>query len=449
MIQGAARSGKDKIMHFRKIAAGAAAIMMALVCGCSVRSSSDAAWPTGKVSDKKALTVSYDAFSKEYKYWLLVNQIPDDTADEVKDKCRSQRESIINYLVNEKIVLEQAKNYGVDQFTDEELDSIESDYNSYIESSIESFRSYVNAGESGTGEVSGDAAILEEAEKIFDEKLTECGMTRDDILMWYRNAKTADKLKAKLAEDDPVEYSDAEEQYSEIVAGIKQVYENSPADYEQDLYYKYYWLPDNARMIKHILIKFDSDDSAEITACRGNNDEAGAEKAREKALENLRPRIEEIKNMLDNGADFDELAKEYSEDTGLSSNPDGYLVVPNGETYYKEFQQAAYELQNVGDYTLVGTDLGWHVVMYAADAVMTEENEKALIDAIYENMQSNAATSAYNNAMQGWRTEYAYDFDYAKLDINESDTAEAASTTASAAESSVIEQTSSAESTAA
>ena len=124
MIQGAARSGKDKIMHFRKIAAGAAAIMMALVCGCSVRSSSDAAWPTGKVSDKKALTVSYDAFSKEYKYWLLVNQIPDDTADEVKDKCRSQRESIINYLVNEKIVLEQAKNYGVDQFTDEELDSI-------------------------------------------------------------------------------------------------------------------------------------------------------------------------------------------------------------------------------------------------------------------------------------------------------------------------------------
>ena len=40
--------------------------MMALVCGCSVRSSSDAAWPTGKVSDKKALTVSYDAFSKEY-----------------------------------------------------------------------------------------------------------------------------------------------------------------------------------------------------------------------------------------------------------------------------------------------------------------------------------------------------------------------------------------------
>lgn len=410
--------------------------MMALACGCSVRSSSDAAWPTGKVSDKKALTVSYDAFSKEYKYWLLVNGIADDNADEVKDKCRSQRESIINYLVNERIVLEQAKSCGVDRFTDEELDSIESEYNSYIESSIESYKSYVNAGESGTSEVNGDAAILEEAEKIFDEKLTECGMTREDILMWYRNAKTADKLKAKLAEENPIERSDAEKQYSEIVAGIKQVYESSPMDYEQDLYYKYYWLPDNSRMIKHILLKFDSNDSTEIAACRENNDQAGAEKAREKALENLRPRIEEIKNMLDNGADFDELAKEYTQDPGLSGNPDGYLVVPNGESYYKEFQQAAYELENVGDYTLAGTDIGWHVVMYAADAVLTEENEKAIIDAIYENMQSNAATNAYNNAMQGWREEYAYDFDYTRLDIDKSDNAEAASTTASSADGS-------------
>ena len=153
--------------------------------------------------------------------------------------------------------------------------------------------------------------------------------------------------------------------------------------------------------------------------------------------------------MLDNGADFDALAQEYSEDTGLSSNPNGYLVVPNGESYYPEFQQAAYELQNIGDYTLAGTDLGWHLVMYASDAVMTEENEKALIDAIYETLQSNAATNAYNTAMKGWREEYAYDFDYIKLDISEEQTAEAASTTAPADSSSAPEQSSSAESPAA
>lgn len=406
-------------MHIRKITAVIAAASIALSCGCSVRSSSDAAWVTGSgIEGKNELSVTYDSFSREYNYWLLVNQIPDDTAEEVLDECKSQRESIINYLINEKIVLDQAKKLGADQFTQEELDEVEADYNEFIESSIESFKSYVNAGESGTSEVDGESAILAEAEKIFDEKLVECGMTRDDMLMWFRNAKIADKLKAKLAEEYTVEYSDAETEYANIVDGIKQVYENDPVEYEQNLYYKYYWLPENSRMIKHILIKFDSSDSTEITACRENNDEAGAAKARERALENLKPEIEEIKAQLDSGADFDELAQTYSEDSGLASYPDGYLVVPNGGSYYAEFQQGAFELQNIGDYMLVGTDLGWHIIMYASDAVITEENEKALVDAIFENLQDTSATNAYNDTMKQWRSEYAYEIDYNKLNID-------------------------------
>ena len=254
-------------------------------------------------------------------------------------------------------------------------------------------------------------------------------MTRDDIFIWFRNAKLADKLKEKLSADEPVEYSDAEEEYGSIVDGIKQVYENDPSEYESNLYYKYYWLPENSRMIKHILIKFDSEDSDEISACRENNDEAGAEKAKEKALEKIKPRAEEVINMLDNGGDFDEIAQAYSEDSGLSSNPDGYLVIPNGTSYYAEFQQAAYELENIGDYKLISTDLGWHIEMYASDAVITEENQKSLIESILKTMQDNSTTSAYNSAMQKWREEYSYDIDYIKLDIAESaDTADSTAT---------------------
>lgn len=421
---------KGNDMKLKKIAAAFTAAAIALASGCEVRSSNAAAWPTGSVSsDKDELTVTFDSFNKEYKYWLLMKQIPDDTASETADECRTQRESIINYLINEKIVLDQTKQMGIDAFTEEEQQSIEDDYNSFIEQSIESFKSYVNAGESGTSEVNGDAAILAEAEKIFDEKLAECGMTRDDILMWFRNAKLADKLKEKLSADEPVEYSDAEEEYNSIVDGIKQVYENDPSEYESNLYYKYYWLPENSRMIKHILIKFDSGDSDEISACRENNDEAGAEKAKEKALEKIKPRAEEVINMLDNGGDFDEIAQAYSEDTGLSGNPDGYLVIPNGTNYYAEFQQAAYELENIGDYKLISTDLGWHIEMYASDAVITEENQKSLIESILKTMQDNSTTSAYNSAMQKWREEYSYDIDYIKLDIAESaDTADSAAT---------------------
>ena len=416
-------------MHLKKLTAAAVAAMTAMTCGCSVRSSSDAAWPTGAVSDKKALTVSIDSFQKEYKYWLSEQKILDDTAEEVVEECAQQRSTIINYLINEQIVVDQAAKLGV-TLSEEDQNEVDENYNQLIEQSIEGFKSSVNAG--GTTEVDGEAAILEAAEKLFDENLAACGMTRDDLLISLRNIKLTQKLKERLAEDDPVEYSDAEAQYDQIIAGIQQVYENSPADYEQDLYYKYYWLPDNSRLIKHILIKFESDDSTEIAACRENNDEAGADKAKAAALEKLRPEVEQIKEQLDNGADFDELAKQYSEDPGLEAYPNGYLVVPNGSSYYAEFQQGAYELENIGDYKMVGTDLGWHIIQYASDAVITEENKQAMRDALFQNLQENAADNAYYDKMKQWREEYAYDIAYIALDIEEP--AETAESAASAAE---------------
>ena len=428
----AALSHKERIkakMKLKRPLAAVAAAVIALTCGCSVRPSSDAAWPTGQVEDKKSLTISIDDFNKEYNYWLMVNSIQDDAAEEVASKCAEKRSSIINYLINEKIVLQQAAKLGADSITEEQQTSIESSYNEFIEQSIENFKSYVNAGE--TQEAMSDAAILEEAGRIFDEKLTECGMDRDDILMWYRNAQIVDNLKAKLAEGQTIEYSDAEAEYGEITAGIAELYGNDPSEYEADLYYKYYWLPENARMIKHILIKIDSSDSTEIRSCRENGDDDGADRLLAQSLEKIRPRADEVLNMLENGGDFDEIAAEYSEDPGLESNPDGYLVVPGGSTYYEGFQNGAFELENVGDYKLISTDLGWHVIKYSSDAVITENEKNALIDAIYKNMQENLQTTAYNEAMQKWREEYAYDMDCIKLRIDDpNDTAEAADSSA-------------------
>ena len=60
-------------------------------------------------------------------------------------------------------------------------------------------------------------------------------------------------------------------------------------------------------------------------------------------------------------------------------------------------------MQNVGDYMLVGTDLGWHIIMYASDAVITEENEKPLVDAIFHNIHDTSASNPNNDAMKKWR----------------------------------------------
>ncbi len=404
-------------MNFRKITAAAAAAAIILVCGCSVRSSSAAAWAAGSVDNKDSLTISIDDFNKEYKFWLFQQQIPDDTASEVTDKCAEQRSSIINYLINEKIVLDQADKLGI-TLTDDDMTAIEESYNQLIDQYIDSCKDYVNAGESGTGEAVGDSAVLEEAEKYFDQKLEECGMTRDDILMSARSDKIQEKLKEKLAEEDPVERSDAEEEYKAIAESVEQMYEEEPTYYESYSYYSYYWLPENSRRIKHILLKFEDADTTEISTLRANEDDEAADEARQAAAEKLLPTAEDIMAQLEAGADFDELVKQYSADSGSTSDDfEGYLVVPNGGIYYTEFQQGAYELENIGDYKTVTTDIGVHILLYAADAQLDDETTQMIIDVIYEDLQENAADAAYSAAMQQWREEYDYNIAYTALDI--------------------------------
>lgn len=414
-------------MNFRKITAAVSAAAIALCCGCSVRSSSDAAWPTGKVDNKAKLTVSIDAFNKEYKFWLSGQQILDDTASEVADSCAEQRNAIINYLINEKIVLDQAEKLGV-TLTEEDQAEIDNIYNTSIEQYIEQYKSSVNAGETGTSEVKGEAAIKEEAEKLFDEKLTACGMTRDDILLSIRSDKIMQKLKEKLSENITVEYSEAEAEFKELIDGVQQMYEESPQYYESYPYYSYYWIPENSRMIKHILLTFDDADAEKISALRTDGDDEGADAAREAAAEKLKPQAEEIISKLDAGADFDELMKEYSSDPGKDSYPDGYMVTPNGEIYLKEFQQGAYELEKIGDYKLVATDIGCHIMLYAADALVDEEIHKQIIDSLYEDLKEEAQTAAYSTAMKQWRDEYDYDIAYTALNIEKpAETAESSS----------------------
>lgn len=428
--------GKDKQMKFRKMIAALAASAIVLSCGCSIRSSSDAAWVTGAVSNKKELTISVEDFNKEYKFWLFQQQIPDDTADEVSEKCAQQRSNIINYLINEKIVLDQAEKMGI-TLSEEDQAAVEESYNQLIDQYIDGCRDYVTAGESGTGEAVGEDAVLQAAGDYFDQKLAECGMTRDDILMSVRSEKIQEKLKNKLAEENPVDRSDAEAEYNDIVKSVEQMYQEEPTYYESYSYYSYYWLPENSRKIKHILLKFDDADATEIKVDRTNGDDAEADAAREAAAEKIMPKADEIMARLDGGADFDELAKEYSDDSGSTADDfDGYLVVPDGGIYYKEFQQGAYELQNVGDICVVTTDIGVHIMKYAADAALDDDTTQQIIDVILEQLQETAADTAYTEAMQQWRAEYAYDIAYSTLNIEKPQTATAESTTSGTGDSS-------------
>ena len=70
---------------------------------------------------------------------------------------------------------------------------------------------------------------------------------------------------------------------------------------------------------------------------------------------------EDILRQLDEGADFDELMNEYSEDTGLEYYPDGYTF-QEGE-FVDEFYNATKELEIGQRSGLVRTDYGYHIIL--------------------------------------------------------------------------------------
>ena len=108
---------------------------------------------------------------------------------------------------------------------------------------------------------------------------------------------------------------------------------------------------------KHILIKVKSDTDEE-----GLSDEDAKKKA------------EELIEKLDDGEDFDKLAKENSDDPGSAANG-GDLGYFNKGEMVKEFEDAAINLK-VNEYTKepVKTSYGYHIIL------KTGEKEKAKLD---------------------------------------------------------------------
>ena len=126
---------------------------------------------------------------------------------------------------------------------------------------------------------------------------------------------------------------------------------------------KYYdeWEPQIK--VQHILI------AAKATA---SDEEKAAAKAK----------AEELIQKLKDGADFSELAKENSADTGTASKG-GEIGPFKRSDMVKEFSEASYNLKNVGDITEtpVETQFGYHIIK------MLDKGEKKPFDEVKSQME--------------------------------------------------------------
>lgn len=418
--------------------AGAAVLLAGALCGCSVKFGTHKEPKLDKVvayatqgEDIDDLKITYEEFRKEYKFILANSGIDDDTAEDIATVCKQKRSDIINTLMVQKIYKQLAVEYGVSELTDEEQKEIDKTHEETVESFIKQLgnraeqeleESGGDSGETGgaleedTSETSAPAMTEEEkyeaGSKKLDELLEKAGMTRDDMRDWEVTAKIVEKVQNAIF--NSVDRADAEKQLEDLQKEGEEYYKSEISKFEQGGYSQV-WLPDGSRLIKHVLLAFDSDTQTEIRSLRSEEKDDEADKLRTEKAQTLKSKQEEVEKKLDEGKNIDDLINEYSADkSGSASYPDGYTVIPNGTTYMEEFQKAAFVPEKIGERTVCVTDYGVHIMVYAGDAKVTDKDLENAVDQLYANLGEEELDKIFTERVN----KYAFEIDYDALRLD-------------------------------
>ncbi|MCM1370899.1 MAG: peptidylprolyl isomerase [Clostridium sp.] len=205
-------------------------------------------------------------------------------------------------------------------------------------------------------EITDESEFIEEAEIQIQQYKISYGDQWNDFLQYYNYSSEEDLKKDLLLQLKSEEL--AKKQIKESIT-------------EEDLK-KYYDENISTELtVKHILIKPDVDKDA-------SSDEKA--KAEEKAYSEA---VELIKK-LDEGADFETLAKENSDDTGSASNG-GLITGVTKSGYDANFYKGALELED-GKYskTPIKSEYGYHIIytISRTEAESYDEMKESLYDKV-------------------------------------------------------------------
>lgn len=437
-------------LKFGKIFMSAAALLLAAgICGCSVKfgtnpkadsaDSSDSSNSADKVDSNRIvaqatvgdnlddLSVIYEEFEREYLYYLKSSRIEDDTAASVADTCKQQRENIINNIIIEKVILKKAHQMNVDTITEDEQkeldEQFEENYKQQIRYIGENAAAYGYEGDSSESRT--EEEIEEIGKELFSKILEESNITLDILKQWSKSSLIGQKLMKELGKE--VSRSEAEKAVNESIESAKELYKSDVVSYERSNYTKIY-IPEGSRMIRHILLGFSDEDMQQIQALRTDGKDGEADTYRAQKAAELADKVAEVEKKLNDGEDFMELVSEYSADASSTiSNPDGYLIVPDGKAYMAEFQKTAMEIEKVGGRKNCVTDYGVHIMIYASEAKVDPDDLSAITDSVLEQLRQNH----YYQRVYEWKDEYKFQIEYDLLRIDNPEDSDSSSDSSS------------------
>ena len=327
---------------------------------------------------------------------------------------------VISTFVENLVKSQKAKELGLDQMTEEETahiqENAEEDWQTYLSQVAQAYLS--------DSELEGDA-LTEEAKKYVQEHNLA---TLENFVDSATEEELMEKLEAYAKKDVTVTEEELSAELAErVAADEKNFTENADAfgtAYNNGT--ETYYAPAGYRIVKHILVKLTDEDSkaieekttalddaktalegaeegADTAALQSAVDEAqkAVDEATEAAFANIQEKANEVyEKATAEGADFEALITEYSEDTMPAS---GYAVREGFAAFVAPFTEGAMALANVGDVSEpIRSDYGFHIIKYMSDvtegAVTLDDVRDALQSEVLEEKQE----EAYNAAVDAW-----------------------------------------------
>lgn len=353
------------------------------------------------VDGHEDMNVTFGDFLKEYKYRLAGYQITDDTDQMYASALQSEREYIVNYLINEKIMYKKFEDLGF-ALTDEDNKQIDEDTTTGIQGIKDSLRQRIK-----DTELLSEDELDKRVEEEYEKMMTDCGLTYDDIRGWQKAIVVQTKLTEHINAEYTYDPAPTEKQVEDLIESAKSSYAADPVNYDASQW-SVLWIPEGSRYVKHILLKFDDETVTEINTLREEGKTAEADALRDAKLADMSADIDEIRGLVNDGGDFDELMAKHSDDGDTTMS---YIISPDTGIYMDGFAETAFAIEEIGGTAECVTDFGWHMIKYTEDAVVSDADLQAYKDNLHQYMEEQYISQNYGNKMKEWREEYTFTID--------------------------------------
>ena len=388
-----------------------AAAMLLTSAGCSDKVGSTAVGPVAYIEQPpegagSRFDITYDEWHNEY----LFNMAKGGYDEEIyADVAESFKQSIIDYLVQERIVLYFAELEGItaESLTEEDVAYIDEQ----VQASWDSWcLTYEAEAKAELGAAFTEEELYAKEFELFTAFMAESGLTPEVFYVWETNEVLQDKFIEKTA--DSIKEEDVAAFVQETIDDAKEAYENEIALFENS--YTAFYVPEGTRIVQQIYVKIDADAANEIKAYRNDGDDEKADSLLEAAAADVRPVIEEAYEKLLNGEDWLTVQEEYNKDD--NGNNVDYIVYPVSSYISPEITQAAMGIAEKGGVSeIIPNDTGFFILYYKDDRVFSDEEMDSLMDQAWEYLKEQESVNKLNE----FKEKYPYVYDYELMGISQ------------------------------